>query len=724
MYAPSPACPPPRWHAREAWCSIREPGVPLGHRVAGPCRVPTIQALHWGVMTTLLWRLSAAHHRWRLQPLPLTWDRLWLAGEWLVIVLWTLVLTRPYLSLDPLLTPIGSEYFSAIQTHHVWTRAQECGFCALWNGSVRGGAPAFVDPHGSYLHPLVVVTTLGWGVQNGAKLALVGAFAMAGLAQWWLGYVMGVGRVARVWSAAMAVAGGQLAGRMELGAFGVVLATAACALVLPPLLAVALRPNGRAVVALGVSTAAAIVAGQGYMQVGFLFTLPAVLLLFLWEPRAHLALAARYALAGGLALLLAAPFLLPFLPFLPEFGKAVDPTFSVAQPFPFVPLNLVINDHAFYVSDALRKIPYPHLNVNYVGWVAVLLALGGLFTAQEQRQRRIALFLAASALLAFWAAAAGPLRAIHAVAAGSWSGDLAAGVRHPAQMAGLAVAPVLGLAAMGLDRLLHAPWPRWRLGVAVGEGQARAFRLDPRWLLAIPLVWALLDARAFGSIWIGNIRQTTDRPVVLEALRTAPDVQWINAPFGEHCCPAGGRDGAQATHRYSDVVLEGPAVPSRSWRRIARARPGHEPARHCRRRGDLRRAPGREYAVIDHGNGRRTVCSAYGTGGDLDVLCEAPRAGCVDRQRKQLGRLERDGQQAGRRAAGRALAERGSPRRAVHGGPALPTGGCRARRPVGARRRGARGVLVAVPTATAANRRRVAARRKSRRAPSGGGACA
>jgi hypothetical protein len=581
-------------------------------------------------MTTLLWPLQAAHRGWRLQSLALTRNRLLLAGEWLVIVLWTLVLTRPYLSLDPLVTPIGSEYFSAIQTHHVWTRAQECGFCAVWNGSVRGGAPAFVDPHGSYLHPLVVVTTLGWGVQNGAKLALVGAFAMAGLAQWWLGYVMGVGRIARVWSAALAVAGGHLAGRMELGAFGVVLATAACALVLPPMLAVALRPSGRAVVALGVTAAAAIVAGQGYMQVGFLFTLPAVLLLVLWEPGARLALAARYALAAGLALLLAAPFLVPFLHFLPEFGKAVDATFSVAQPFPFVPLNLVINDHAFFLSDALRKIPYPHLNVTYVGWVAVLLAAWGLLSAQDRRQQRVVLFLVAAALLAFWTASAGPLRALYALAPGTWVGDLVAGVRHPPQIAGLAVAPVLGLAALGLDRLVRAPWPRWRLAVAAGEGAARTFRLDSRWLLAIPLVWALLDARAFGGIWIGNIRQSTDRPAVLEALRT-PDLQWVNAPFGEHYWP----EPAAALGLKQHVGIQ-------TW--FWKDRPFPEPVLEANRAGpppgmSLRDTvdgvgiyaapPGREYAAIDHGNGRRTVCSAHGTGGDLDVACEAPEPGVL-----------------------------------------------------------------------------------------------
>jgi len=36
------------------------------------------------------------------------------------------------LNLDPILSPIGAESAWAIQTHHVWKRALDCGLCALW----------------------------------------------------------------------------------------------------------------------------------------------------------------------------------------------------------------------------------------------------------------------------------------------------------------------------------------------------------------------------------------------------------------------------------------------------------------------------------------------------------------------------------------------------------------------------------------------------------------
>jgi hypothetical protein len=72
------------------------------------------------------------------------------------------------------------------------------------------------------------------GPLSGAKLTLIASLIMAGCAQWWLARVMGFGRIARVWSGLLAIVGGQLAGRMELGVSGVVLSTAACSLVLAP----------------------------------------------------------------------------------------------------------------------------------------------------------------------------------------------------------------------------------------------------------------------------------------------------------------------------------------------------------------------------------------------------------------------------------------------------------------------------------------------------------
>src|SRR5690242_11939952 len=84
---------------------------------------------------------------WRTLPARTQWT--WVAGrprggippgilpllELLVILVWTLTVTRPYLNLDPAVVPTGREYLHHISANHLWTNLQECGACAFWNGS-------------------------------------------------------------------------------------------------------------------------------------------------------------------------------------------------------------------------------------------------------------------------------------------------------------------------------------------------------------------------------------------------------------------------------------------------------------------------------------------------------------------------------------------------------------------------------------------------------------
>jgi hypothetical protein len=56
--------------------------------------------------------------------------------ELILIAAGALGIGRAYLNFDPQIIPAGREFLSAIQVHHLWTRAQACGWCALWDGSV------------------------------------------------------------------------------------------------------------------------------------------------------------------------------------------------------------------------------------------------------------------------------------------------------------------------------------------------------------------------------------------------------------------------------------------------------------------------------------------------------------------------------------------------------------------------------------------------------------
>lgn len=549
--------------------------------------------------------------------------------EIVVVVLWALMFTRPYQDLDPAAIPVGREYLSAIQMNHVWLWARDCGSCALWYGSVAGGIPSFADPVGSILHPLVILTTLGWGVVNGSKLALVGVFILVGLGQWWLGFVLKLRPVSRVWSAAMAVVAGHLSARMNLGAFGLFISVGTSTLMFPALIYMVQSRSRRALVVLGTVLGLMGMSSTGYLQIGLALLFPTVIILVRWERKQISWLIRRLLLALGLAVLIAGPFLVPFIHFLPNFFKDYDPTFSSAQPFEYTPLNLAIRDQTFYQTEILGKLPWPSHYVNYIGWVPIVLALYGLFKAPEGKMRRAAVFLFAAAFIALWTASGDPLEWMANKVKVEWFTRLIAGIRYPAFIASLSAPPILGLAAIGLDRLIVRT-RRW-LFMSIGKGDSDSVQLkvDLRWLLIIPLWLALKQAGTFSSTWIETYQLAPEVKTALQGLKPE-DLQWVNVPFGGH-------------FYMESAVGMGLKISMdffRTWH--WKDRPVPEPVLEANLGGppegmtELRvvegvhihaAPPGREYAAIVHADGSRTVCTAQGVGGNIEVSCDAARGG-------------------------------------------------------------------------------------------------
>jgi len=555
------------------------------------------------------------------------------AAELLVLLLWTLVVTSPYLTLDENVIPLGGEYPSVIQTHHLWTRLRECGACAMWNGSTRGGAPYFIDAQGSMLHPLVIATTLAMGVPNGAKLALAFAFLVAGLAQWWLASLLGLSHPARLWSSMMAVAGGHLAARMELGGFGVVLSLAMCALVLPALIYLFRSLTRRSAVVLGACLALAALAGQGYMQIGMLFSFfPAAILLIPSFDREHLKkLLARLLLAGLIAFLLAAPFLVPFLLFMPNFTKDLDPQFGTAQPLEYLPLNLVIRDLDFFHSESLHKLPFPYLYGNYIGWLALALAACAVLMRLDRERRRAANFLFAAALLAFFAASAIPFKWIIQISPIRAVDDFFAGIRHPSLISGLAAVALIGLAGLGLDQILKFDWPKFQFSLVQRGSAGRPISLDVRWLMLIPLALALWNVYQFGRLWIGTIKVDVVVQEINQSLRTET-LEWVNPPFGVHSYiePAVGMGLKMSSGFRAWNWIDRPFPEPLLEASFTGELPGMSPHSEAAGAVIYKGSPGREYAQVLYANGDApTICRASGNSGNIDVTCEISQPGTL-----------------------------------------------------------------------------------------------
>lgn len=560
----------------------------------------------------------------------------WLSDlvELLLIGGWALWVGRAYLDFNPHLVPTGREFGMAIQPTMVWTLLPKCGLCVLWNGFVNGGYPAFAELHAAVLHPLVIGATLLWGGINGAKATLVACLAIGGWTQWWLAKALRLGWLPRLWSAALAVVGAHLGGRIEHGAVSVVISTAMCSLVLAPALALVLTGKRRAAVLLGVTLALAAVSGQGYMQLGLAFSLVPALGVFLIggyapagvqpplaagelapvDPRT---LSKGLLLAGALALLLAGIFWVPLAHFWPNFVKDVDATFHSVQPLGYAPLNLVIHDLGFYYSETLQHLRYPYIYVTYIGWLPVLLALLPLRLARHRELRLLAFFWITIGLV-YLAGTAWTFRALALV----WP-DLAAGVRYPSMITGLAVPLLLALAAWGLDRLLK--WlshPAWLFALSAV-------------VAAVPLVASVDSATRFSRTWLTTSSLPPELEQVLPWLKTA-SAEWISFPYGEHFW----------TPAIIDAGLKAAPV-ARPWRWQDRELPtpyleasrdpitGTVPGLLGKVAGmSLLVHPENEYAAVTTG-ADVVPCQATATGGLIQVTCVTSGPGTLVVQENQ-----------------------------------------------------------------------------------------
>lgn len=546
-----------------------------------------------------------------------SWRRIWIVIEIAAFVIAAAWLGARLLNLDVDKAPTGAEFHWVTQSMHFWTRVNECGTCAFWNGAIRGGFPALIDLQAPILHPISAISTWFLGVVNGAKITTVLAFLLAGLGQWWLSRVLGLGKVASLWGGLIAILGTHLAGRMQVAWYGVILATATASLIFPAAITLARKSHPKHIIVFGAVLALVILSGQGYTQIGLMFAAPAFLFLILdvdfnqiWR---------RFLKGGWLAVLLSAPFIIPLLHFWPNFIKPGDPSFSTIQPFEYFILNFVIRDHAFFVTDALNKPSSPVYVALYIGWVPIILAfLIPKFV--EAKDKRTIWFLAVSAIIILVVGSGSPL---------PWLSKyipFLSSLRGPLLIAPLAVPPLLGLSTYTLDKLFKLEWPaefRFRNPV-----KANWITLSSKWLILFPLVWSLTSAGNFSRIYVSTYDVPDEVYEILEELKT-PSLQWVTPPFGQWVfIETGIRMGLKLS----------PGILSYDWRDRTIPLPYFEAkrGRDLVIDGSVKKIlqnatihkfnDNREYAYITNRMGF-TPCEAHGVGGFLGVKCEAEHDG-------------------------------------------------------------------------------------------------
>jgi len=411
--AQRPAAPPPR--------AAAPPPAPGDHAAAPP------------------------HRRWRAHPLP------WLLGGLTLLSLPIWLGERVFFQKDAQLWFYPSRL--------LWRARILAGDLPLWNPTLDLGKPFLADPGNGTLYPLNLLLLLpapgcvGSFLLSHLLLALAGTFL--------LGRTLGLSRSGAGLAALGHGAGGYLVSMTWSGVY--LLGVAWTPLVAALALGVARAPGSRPAALLAAALGCQMLAGelQGVGTTGLL-----TLLLLLVEPGIRQKWRAALGwllLAGGLALLLAAPQLLPTLGLLPESARAGGLPLDEASHWALHPGRLaellvpgLFGDPAdnpgylgfFLDSEGEAVMRPPWMITPYLGALTLLLAVPGLGGPAATRGPRAALLTASGLGLALALGPATPLFALwHGAVPGA---DL---FRYPAKYYPLFALGVPLLAGLGLDRL-------------------------------------------------------------------------------------------------------------------------------------------------------------------------------------------------------------------------------------------------------------------------------
>jgi hypothetical protein len=547
------------------------------------------------------------------------WDQLKAEGllvlELSLIIGWAIWFGRRYLNFDADMWPVGGEFIMDIQNHYLWRLFGKCGACVFWNGFTNGGAPAFVDLHSSWLHPIVILATLIWGEINGAKVTLIASFIMAGMAQWYLAKVLHLGTIPRVWSAFIAVAGGHLAGRMENGGAPLIISMAACSLVIPFVVDLVWNKHRQAAIGLGITLGLAFLAGQGYIQIGLLFCLIPTLILLPDKKQEKGMSISRYILwAGIMAVLLSAILWVPFLHFLPNWEKYTDASLAGSMPLAYGPLTLVMDDPRLLNPDIFHGGVY--MFTNFIGWIPVIFALIP-FLIKSQNIRRLQVFFILAILLSYMMSAALPFKLLIKL----WPQSMAS-IRYPAVIAGLAVPFVLGLAAWGLDTVIKLNWPVLFFGQRRISNVKTFFEFNTSWLLCIPLIWSIRSAEKFSTRWIYLRDSVPNERNILKNFETQ-NTEWVQPPWGEFEWFAHTRElDLKMAYMFRPWIWKGRQIPSAY---IEGTHGDIDPATAGLIKSidnvNIILHPENEYASVETSTGH-IPCKAQAQGGNIDVVCQ------------------------------------------------------------------------------------------------------
>jgi 4-amino-4-deoxy-L-arabinose transferase-like glycosyltransferase len=275
----------------------------------------------------------------------------------------------------------------------------------LWNPYIHTGLPYAGDPMLHIYNPFITVPIFLFGVIDGFRIAVFLSFLIGALGMWWLGSVLGIGKLTRVWVALMYTFAGQPVARFFQGEYLLIFGFAWIPWIVGSLIKV-VETRRKLYIGLTVfSLALLFFCGNAYYSLLIMF----VLLLFglVTLPSFHkqkpwikidTGLLGIFILIGSLTLGFIAIQLFPQVEFWPRMNKGIDiqGSHSIGQIF----LDYTSRDT--FREDAFSKLPAREEFYAYIG-LAPFIALAALpFGIAKRGKKPILIFILLLLLVVVW----------------------------------------------------------------------------------------------------------------------------------------------------------------------------------------------------------------------------------------------------------------------------------------------------------------------------------
>lgn len=549
-------------------------------------------------------------------------------AELAVVVGYALLYARKYITLPRSFVPSGDDYGISIYGRFFWDDVRACGTCALWNGNFAGGNPAFLDVGSDLFHPAAAIPSAIWGAMYGSRITVPIALALAGVACWWLAQVLGTGTISRLTAGLLGVTGGFITGRYEHGLVVLALSIATAAFLLPATLLIFERPDRRHAAILGFFLGLTALSGQAYIQIAVVCLLPLSGLLFLRNPNSIRTIVWRLVEAGLIAILICSVQVIPTVRWWERIQKDSDIAFARAQQFRYVPTNLVISNGDFYRTPMLDREPFPGLYSNYIGWLALGLAVLGIARLSSRNWPRAA-FLGCYAVGALWLSSAQLFQWLSRWDDHPGLQNFAANIRTPSNMANIAVPAIIGLTAVGIQWLLDASrsWYRLRLHSRLREHRL-VVTIDLRILVVLLALVMVRGVANEGRQWLNLEDWNGNRESTVASAVQTDELGWISDPtLNRRFQLLGPSYNLKIANIIRPWWIDDKSEPL-PWAYVnADAQPD---GTRAEANGDVAfwvASEGNPYARIQQPNGEFVECRATGRGGDIRVRCPEGVAG-------------------------------------------------------------------------------------------------